>query len=297
MESHFKISVIGLGLIGGSAAYALHGFKDAEITGFDNNREVLTDAYKKGAIDRIAETSADAVEDADLVIICTYPDSIAAIVRENAAHFKKDAVVCDFCGVKTRISAEITENLPSGVDYVGGHPMAGKEVEGFENAEPRLFENCGFIVTPVETSRKESIDLIFDAAKHIGAAKITVNTPKKHDEIIAYTSDLMHIAAAGLCLDFNDDMNLAYTAGAFRDCTRVALINPAMWTEIFMANAENTLRETERYINSLCRLRDALSKRDKEQLYKLLERTRENKAEILKRVPAEREEVNEKAQS
>lgn len=297
MDTHFKIAVIGLGIIGGSVAYALHGFKNAEIVGYDKDSDVSAEAERKGAIDRAAKDTAEAVSGADLVIICTYPKSIVKIVKDNREYLKNGAVVCDFCGVKSEVSTRIAEVLPDSVDYVGGHPMAGKEVEGFENAEPNLFDNCGFIVTPAESSEKESVDLICDMASHIGASRIAVSTPQKHDEIIAYTSDLMHIASAGLCLDFNDDMNLAYTAGAFRDCTRIALINPTMWTEIFMANADNTIKEIDRYIASLKRFREAVANRDERLMYELLDKTRKNKIEILNRIPKEREIVNEEAQS
>ncbi len=288
MESHFRISVIGLGIIGGSAAYALKGFKNAIITGYDIDEKTLKAALKAGAIDRCADSSNDAIHDADLVIIAAYPEGIIKIIEDGKSEFKKGAVICDFCGVKTKLSEEIKNILSEGVDYVGGHPMAGKEVDGFINAEKDLFKGSGFIITPIESSKKESIKLVYEMAEYIGAKRISVSTPKKHDEIIAYTSDLMHIAASGICLDYNPDMDLSYTAGAFRDCTRIALINPKLWTELFLENADNTVFEIDRYINSLLKFKKAISARNEEELFCLLKTVHDNKVKILNMEPKER---------
>lgn len=289
MEGHFKIAVIGLGIIGGSVAYALKGFKDADITGYDRDKSVCKKAVSVGAICKAAESDSDAICQADLVVIATYPDSIVDIIDRNRNSFKNGAVVCDLCGVKTSLANEIRAVLPNGVDYVGGHPMAGKEVDGFKNAEADLFNECGFIITPTEESKKESIDLVYEMAEYIGARRIAINNPEKHDEIIAYTSDLMHIAAAGLVLNYNEDMNLAYTAGAFRDCTRIALINPTLWTELFMTNADNTVAEIDRFIGSLTKLKDAIVRRDEKTLFDLLSTVRTNKEKILKMEPKDKE--------
>ncbi len=287
MESRFRISVIGLGIIGGSAAYALKGFKQAVITGYDRSAEILKAALEAGAIDRCAKSSSDAILGADLVIIATYPEGIIKIVKDGKSAFKKGAVICDFCGVKHRLSEEIKRILPKGVDYVGGHPMAGKEVDGFINAEKDLYRGSGFIITPVESSKKESIKLVYEMAEYLGAERISVNTPKKHDEIIAYTSDLMHIASSGICLDYNPDMDLSYTAGAFRDCTRIALINPKLWTELFLENADNTVFEIDRYINSLLKFRQAIAERNEKELFNLLKTVHDNKVKILNMEPKE----------
>lgn len=287
MESRFRISVIGLGIIGGSAAYALSGFKDAIITGYDKNPETIEAALKAGAIDIGADSCNDAIYGADLVIIATYPEGIIRIIEEGRDFFKKGAVICDFCGVKTKLSEGIKKALPSGVDYVGGHPMAGKEVDGFINAEKDLYKGCGFIITPIESSKKESIKLVYEMAKYMGAERIAENSPEKHDEIIAYTSDLMHIASSGICLDYNPDMNLAYTAGAFRDCTRIALINPELWTELFLTNADNTVSEIDRYISSLLKFKKAIEERDEKELYNLLKTVHDNKVKILNMEPKE----------
>lgn len=276
-ESGFRTAVIGLGIIGGSMAYALRGFRGGEIIGCDINEETRRMALKNKAVHSVTADPAEAVKGADLVIICVYPDMIVSIIEQCAPYFKTGAVITDVCGVKTEISRRIQQVLPDGVDYVGGHPMAGKETEGFDSASPELFWMTGFIVTPLPTSLSSSIALVKEMAHYIGATRIAENSPEEHDGIIAYTSDLMHISAAALCLDFHPKMNRAYTAGSFRDCTRIAQINPELWTEIFLQNKENTLTEIDRFLNSIQRLRGKIAEGDREGLKALLSQVRENK--------------------
>jgi len=283
-----NITFIGLGLIGASMAMAAKGFKSAVISGVDNDPEVVEKAKNLGVFDTVTSNAAEALADADLVIICIYPDGIAPFIRENIANFKHGALITDVCGVKEKLSREVAALLATAsnviiggtVDYVGIHPMAGKEVEGIGNAEAGLFADTGFIITPVETSKPRSVELLREFATHIGATKIAVTTPRRHDEIIAYTSDLMHISAAALCLDFEADMTLAYAAGAFRDSTRVAQINPELWSELFLANKEHTLNEIDRLTRSIGRIRSSIEREDKAELFALLETVRKNKIDM-----------------
>ena len=282
-QTDFKIAIIGLGLIGGSMAYRLCGFNGGKVIGYDTNSAICKSAAECGAVADIAQDVGGAIDGADLVIIATYPDSVAKIVEQISDKFKKGAVITDICGVKSRISKEICAAVPDGVFYVGSHPMAGKEVEGFDNAEPTLFDGCGFIIVPTEKSDDKSIELVSSMARHLGAARLAVNTPEEHDSIIAYTSDLMHISASALCLDFNENMNLAYTAGAFRDCTRIAMINPKLWTELFLENAEHIVTEIDRFSASLNKFRDAIANGRADRLFDILSTVRANKTDILKR--------------
>ena len=283
MESDFRIAVIGLGIIGGSVAYAAKGFKGGVVVGYDRNPEVRKTAADSGIFAEMCENAGDAIDGADLIVLATYPEGIVKTVADNRERFKKGAIITDVCGVKTGISAKMAEVIPDGVDYVGGHPMAGKEVDGFINASADMFEGCGFIITPSESSSEKSVKLVREMAEYMGAKRIAVATPELHDSTIAYTSDLMHIAASALCLNFHENMSLAYTAGAFRDCTRIALINPELWTELFMANATHTVEEIDKFINSLQALRDSIAEGDEEQLCSLLATVRKNKIEMQSR--------------
>ncbi len=284
-ESDFKIAIIGLGIIGGSMAYALHGFKNAKITGCDINPETRRKALDAKAVDEVFENPEDAIKDADLVVLCVYPKLITKIVAENRSLFKKGAVITDVCGVKTKLSKEMSEILPLGTTYVGGHPMAGKETDGFDSAAPELFGMCGYIITPIESSTTEGIDMVTNMAKFIGATRITIATPEEHDSVIAYTSDLMHVCASALCLDYNKKMNRAYTAGAFRDCTRIANINPALWSQLFLENKDFLVEELSSFLQSVTKFKKAIETDDKEELENLLSAVRENKLAMQSKEP------------
>ncbi len=284
-ESGFKIAIIGLGIIGGSMAYALRGFKGAKIAGCDVNPDTRRKALATKAVDEVFESPAPAIENADLVVLCVYPELITKIVKENSSVFKKGAIITDVCGVKTKLAGEMAEILPPNTNYVGGHPMAGKETDGFDSATPELFGMCGFIITPIESSTPEAIGLVTDMAKYIGATRLTLATPEEHDSVIAYTSDLMHVSAAALCLDYNRKMNRAYTAGAFRDCTRIANINPQLWSQLFLENKDFLLEELDSFINSVTRFREAIAADDKQCLETMLATVRENKLTMQAKEP------------
>lgn len=285
MKGDFKIAVIGLGLIGGSLAYALKGFRNASIVGCDINPKTRNAALKNKAVMAACENAGDAIDGADLVVFCTYPDIIETLIKENRDRFKKGAVVSDVCGVKEGISKKIRAAIPDSADYVGGHPMAGKEVDGFENASSELFWMTGFIVTPDENSKESSIALLKEMAKYIGATRIAMASPREHDKVIAYTSDLMHVAASALCLDYPSEMNRAYTAGAFRDCTRIARINGELWSSLLISNRENVVSEIDRLIGSLGKIRERVETGDRANLEQLLNRVCENKLTMQKKEP------------
>ncbi len=284
-NSDFKIAIIGLGIIGGSLAYALRGFKNALIFGCDKDAETRKKALQSGAVDSVSQNPGDAIRNADLVVICTYPDTVVKIINDNKDAFKKGAVITDVCGVKAKLSQEIEKILPDGTQYVGSHPMAGKETHGFDSAIPELFGMCGFIITPISSSTQYGIDLIEDMARYIGASRITTASPSEHDSVIAYTSDLMHISAAALCLDYNKNMNRAYTAGAFRDCTRIANINPQLWSELFLENKDFLLAELDRYMDSLVKFKQGIEDENRKELERLLSTVRKNKLDMQAKEP------------
>ncbi len=281
----FKIAIIGLGIIGGSMAYALNGFMSAQIYGCDIDAETRRKAVEKGAVNVATDNPAEAIQDADLVILCTYPEMVVKIIQQNKAFFKEGAVVTDVCGVKKDLVKGIEASLPKTCQYVGGHPMAGKETHGFDSATPTLFGMCGFIITPGKTSTKHGISLIEKMARYIGATRICTATPEEHDSVIAYTSDLMHISASALCLEYNKNMNRAYTAGAFRDCTRIANINPELWSELFLENRKFLLTELNQYIESLEKFKKGIENCDKDELRRLLTTVRDNKLYMQSKEP------------
>lgn len=277
------ICIIGIGLIGGSMALALRGFRDCTIIGVDVNKQSIGAALKAGAIHRAYDNPRDALPDADIVILCVYPHHIHDIVKENAQYFKKGAVVCDVCGTKEHLYGGMHQYIREDIDYIGVHPMAGKEVDGFQNAEGSLFENTGFIIIPLEETRDSSIALMEEMAGYMGATRLAQSTPQEHDAIIAYTSDLMHISAVALCAHYHPQMSSAYTAGSFRDCTRIANLNPDLWTELFLANATALVPAIDDFISAATEIRDAIATNNKDELFAFLQQTTKNKQDMMKK--------------
>jgi prephenate dehydrogenase len=282
-EMKYRIGVIGLGLMGASLAGALRGFRDAQIAGADVSEDVRVKAKRAGFVEEVYINAGDAIDGADLVIFCVYASHIPRLIRENAPRFKPGSVASDICGVKSSLYAKLSGLLPDCVDYVGIHPMAGKERDGFDNADPEIYKNSGMIVCPLPGAGPESVALMKEIAEYVGATRLAVSPPNEHDSVIAYTSDLMHIASAGLCVEFHAGMTSAFTAGAFRDCTRVADINPDAWTELLMDNRLNTLARLDEYISSLQAMRESLARGDSDAMRSLLDRAGRNKREMLTR--------------
>lgn len=276
-----NIAVIGLGLMGASLAGALHGFQEARIIGADKDETVCHEAEKSGLVERAWTDPGEAIKEADLVIFCVYARHIPEIISANIGLLKPGMIMADICGVKNQLYAKLKDIIPPFIDYIGLHPMAGKERDGFENADPAIYRNSGFIICPGSGTSEKAVEMMKSLAAHIGASRLAVVSPEQQDEIIAYTSSLMHISAAGLCLDYNPSMTSAFTAGAFRDCTRVADINAEAWTELLMDNRGYTLDSLEKYMASLELFRKALSEQDAASLHSLLAAAGDNKRKML----------------
>ena len=282
-QNRFTISIIGLGLIGGSMAMALKNFRSAYLIGVDTNPETRKQALATGTVDEVYETADDAITNADMVILCVYPHHIIDFAKNQMQTLKDGCIVTDVCGAKMKLYEALIPFLPRHIEYVGIHPMAGKEIDGFENAEKALFANTGFLITPLESTKAETTALMQELGKYIGATKIAVANPELHDDIIGYTSDLMHISATSLCMHRHPDMTSAYTAGAFRDCTRVSNINPDLWTELLLTNAHGILPHLNRYIDDLQKMKQAIETGDANALHELLALASKNKKEMLTR--------------
>lgn len=264
-----NIAVIGLGLIGGSFCKAIKKNTFHHVFGIDNNKETIKKALECGAIDE--EIGVERLNEANLTIICLYPEAIVDFVKENAGHFKKGSIVIDSCGVKEYIVNECTPVLDEkGIIFVGTHPMAGREFSGFDYSMDDLFDGASFIITPSENTPEIAVDLLQTLAGSIKFGKAVVSTPKKHDEVIAYTSQLAHVVSnayvkSPVMLNYD-----GFSAGSFQDLTRVAKLNEYMWSSLFMCNKEALLRELDCILNSITEYRDALIDNDKERLISIL---------------------------
>ncbi|MDR3313770.1 MAG: prephenate dehydrogenase [Oscillospiraceae bacterium] len=280
-NKNYTVGIIGLGLMGASLAYALRGFRRATLLGADSDALVCRRAESAGAVHRAFTDPGEVMAQADLLLFCVYAHHIPALLAEHAQHLKPGCLAGDICGVKTPLYQKIEPLLPPGIDYVGVHPMAGKERDGFENADAALYRNSGFIITPLPRSSEAGVATMKELASHIGATRLSVCPPAAHDSLIAYTSDLMHIAAAGLCLHPQQGMTPAFTAGAFRDCTRVADINADAWTELLLDNCGCTAACLGQYIDDLSAIKTAMEQGDAPGLRALLFAAGENKRDML----------------
>lgn len=264
------VAVVGLGLIGGSLAAALRGFEDYEVVGVARRQETVDYALSHQICDRAATDAASVLAEADVTFLCTDPSIVIQYIKEYREKFKAGSLVTDVCGIKTAIM-EAARMLPETVDFIGCHPMAGTEFSGIEHSFPELFRRCHFLLTPRETSTQAHMDLMRRIADYIGAADVVTTTPERHDDMIAYTSQLMHIVALSVCDDAELFRCKGFEGGSFRDCTRVAALDVSLWRELLTLNSASLTKVIERLEENLHSYRVALEHRDLERITAKLE--------------------------
>lgn len=274
-------AVIGLGLIGGSVAKSLKGFMNSKIIGYDKDNNTINNALSDEVISDGYTSGGEFLKNCDFIILCLYPQANIDFIKENACYLKKGAIVTDVSGVKEYVVKEISEILPDDVEFIGAHPMAGKELGGYLNSDENLFKNASFLITPTEKNSEKSIELIKKFAKHIGCSNITCTTVREHDEIIAYTSQLMHVVAVALCNNPIIEKSTYFSAGSLRDCTRVALINEKMWSELFLENKNALSERIAEMIYNLQEIKDAIDSDDRARLEDLMKSAKDRKLKWL----------------
>lgn len=255
------IAIIGLGLIGGSLALGLKGFEGFEVVGVDVSEPTLRYAREHGVGDAVTANPMDVLPRADMTILCLHPQGIVRFLDEHRNHFKAGSLVTDVCGVKSAIMAAATV-LPPEVDFIGCHPMAGTEFSGIEHAFGEMFRQSHLIITPRESSGEEHIALLERMGAHLGCQDVVRATPARHDQVLAYTSQMMHVIALAVC----DDSELfgckGFEGSSFRGCTRVAALDVALWTQLFSMNAPALTAALERLEGNLRAYRETLSSGD-----------------------------------
>ncbi len=237
-----KLAVIGIGLMGGSILKALKTDpgRPAVVAAYDIDHTVLRHVHEEDLADIASDSAEDVLSDADFIVIALYPKLAIDFVQKNAHRFKPGAVVTDICGVKREIEQSIPDLLPENVSFIGGHPMAGREHKGFDCSVPELFLGCKYIITGGEGEALEQVKAFADL---LGANKIVLSDADNHDEMIAYTSQLPHVLSVTYMLAAGERGVEEFSAGSFRDLTRVAMINDEMWSELFLENKDKLLRE------------------------------------------------------
>lgn len=276
-----KIAIIGLGLIGGSIARRLRGFHDCTIAAYNRTAETLLLAKQDGAIDEGFSDAGDAMDGADLIILCLYPKLNVDMVKNNLPRIKSGAVITDVSGVKGFMIDELTKILPDDVDFIGAHPMAGREVGGYQSSTDTLFNKASFLITPTKQNKPENVALIRELAEYIGCKHVVTTTPEEHDAVIAYTSQLMHVVAVALCDNPMIERSTFFSAGSLRDCTRVAIINAEMWSELFVENKDALAERIDEMQESLEKIKNAVQNSDRDKLEEIMKHATSQKLKWL----------------
>ena len=279
MKQERIILVVGLGLIGGSVCMALRGFEQYRIIGADCAEETRRWAQEHDVCDAVADRVEEVLPQADVVVLAMHPKGITEQLLRWKALFRPGTLVTDVGGIKG-VVMESARALPEGVDFIGWHPMAGKETSGIQNAEGTLFRNAHFIITPGEHSTPEHQDLLWRMGQYMGFRDLIVTTPEEHDRIIAYTSQLMHIIAVSTCDDDTLFRCRGFEGGSFRGCTRVAALDVGLWTDLFTQNAPalcDSIRQLEEHLHAY---REVLEAGDTDRLAEMLSASAERKRKM-----------------
>ncbi len=264
------VTIVGLGLIGGSIARRIRGFDGAKIYGVDIDTDTLRLAESDGVIDQGFSCGDEAVRESDFLILCLYPERNVEFVKKYAQYMKKGCVITDVSGVKGYVLKGIDGYLPDGVEFIGGHPMAGRETGGYKSSTDTLFEGASYLITPGRENSAEAVGLVRRMAEYIGCRHVVTTSPEEHDAMIAYTSQLMHVVAIALCGNPLLERAASFSAGSLRDCTRVALINADMWSELFLENQKALCDRIDEFEDSLDEIKNAVLSGDREGLKAIL---------------------------
>ena len=273
-----KVGILGLGLIGGSLAraYALEGHT---VYAADANAPMLSFAMLAGAVhERLDECT---IPQCDLILLAIYPDGSASWLEENARFVSRDALVMDCCGIKQEICQRcfpLAEQY--GFTFVGGHPMAGSQFSGFKYSRANLFEGAPMVLVPPVFDNMQLLDRIKKALEPCHFGSFSVTTADGHDKMIAFTSQMPHILSNAFIKSPTALNHKGFSAGSYKDLTRVAWLNPQMWAELFLENKENILFELNYYIDSLKAYSDAIASEDMDALIGLLDEGKKRKEQV-----------------
>ena len=273
-----EIGIVGLGLIGGSLAKAISQNTDHTVYGFDLSEEVMAKAV---LLDAIEQPLTDKIlPHCDIIIVALYPQTTIDYVKEHADLIKKDAIVIDCGGVKRIVCDQL---IPLGEEkgflFMGGHPMAGLEHSGFAYAKKSLFNNASMVLCSTKGSI-EDVEKIKDLFSAIGFTNFAITTPDDHDRKIAFTSQLAHVVSNAYIKSPTAMVHAGFSAGSYKDLTRVAKLNEHMWTELFLENPDYLAEEIDTLIENLQAYSRAIKDNDADTLCRLLRDGREKKAII-----------------
>lgn len=270
--------IIGLGLIGGSFAKAYHA-AGVEVLAYNRSRDTLDFAMLSGAVD--GELTKENIGRCDIIIVAVYPEAAAGYLEEMAPYIGKKPIVIDACGTKRKVCQlcfPIAEKY--GFTYIGGHPMAGTQYSGFKHARANLYHGAPMVLVPARFDDIELLDKVQTLLSPVGFGKYSVTTAEKHDEMIAFTSQMPHILSNAYIKSPVAGKHKGFSAGSYKDLTRVAWLNPQLWAELFIENKDFILNELTLYMDNLTRYRAAIEQDDMDTLIALLEEGKRRKEEV-----------------
>jgi prephenate dehydrogenase len=244
-----NVVIIGLGIIGGSYAKGLSkaGYS---VYGVDKDLSTIEYAKKEGYIIDGSLNAKDFLPLTDLVVIGLYPDDVITFIENNLQYFKEGQVVTDVCGVKESICKKATDLLKN-CYFIGSHPMAGREKIGIKYADEKIFAGTNFLMCPIESTNQVAINVVAQMARDLGFGHIHQISPKFHDEMIAYTSQLTHAIAVSLVNSNSNDEVVKFIGDSYRDLTRIAMINETLWSQLFIENKESLINQIDNFIQEL----------------------------------------------
>jgi len=267
-----EITIVGLGLIGGSYAMAFRKLNPKKIWAIDIDRDILEQAENKGIIDGGFIETESVLKRSDLVILCVYPESTVQFIEANLDYFKPGAVLTDTAGIKEKLVDQIQGFIRDDLDFIGGHPLAGKECSGFAHASSDILRGANYLLTPTPKNNKANILLMEQMVNALGCREAICMSPAKHDEIIALTSQLPHLIATALINSSEYENTGNLVGGSFKDATRVAKMNVELWSELFLENKKNILTQIDQFLENICQLKTTLQEEDRAGLIQILKK-------------------------
>jgi len=268
-----NILIVGLGVIGGgyASAFTAAGYNISAIT---RSRDTIEYAKAHNMISYgTTEIEPELIGRSKLIIFALYPTVFIEWIEKNQHLFSPGTVITDVSGVKTQVVYKVQSILRDDVEFISAHPMAGRESSGVEYSDPAVFRGANYIITPTEKNTKEAIELCRDIGELLGFGRISELTPEKHDEMIAFLSQLTHCIAVSLMTCNNTPELERYTGDSFRDLTRIAKINDRMWAELFVMNKAALLAEMDSFIEDFKGFRDMLEREDTEAMREKMRRS------------------------
>ena len=275
-----KVTIIGVGLIGGSIGEAIKKRRLADIVvGVGHRASSIDEALRRGAIDKGTLDAAKGASGADLVVIATPVCLIPAVAKEISHSLKKGCIVTDVGSTKSEIVGLLERVFPKGVDFVGSHPLAGSEKRGISFAQDYLLKGSIVIMTKTKNTKNSSLNKVGRFWKSLGVGRIAIKSPEDHDRIVAEISHLPHVAAAAI-VNTADDRSLEFASSGFKDTTRIAASDPGIWRDICVTNRKEIVKALDRYEKNIAALKKLIKSGSAARLKKEFERSKKRREKL-----------------